>query len=174
MKLVFKITLAAISLALNFTAVNQQQADAATIKYAFNVNSSILSGTGSFNFDDSSFTNEPIPIATVQLLNFVFNNDPQTLYTQEDDIDYPTLVPVVFPTVAGNSSIGLSYLFNNKTDPASSYEIAGYDFIVSNQTFNNAVSYTPIPESATLVGTLTVCSIAWLTSRKAKSAKKAA
>ncbi|MEA5627802.1 PEP-CTERM sorting domain-containing protein [Nostoc sp. UHCC 0251] len=174
MKLVSKLTLVATSFALSFTAVNQQTAHAATMKYNFTVNSSILSGTGSFSFDNSTFSNDPIPTAPVQLLNFTLNNDPQTIYTQEDDIDYPTLGPVVFPTVAGNSSIGLSYLFNNKTEPASSYEIAGYDFIVSNQTFNDAVSYTPIPEPATLVGTLTVCSIAWLTSRKAKSAKKAA
>jgi|GEM_PF-2327383 hypothetical protein len=172
MKIVSKLTLVATSLALSFTAVNQQPADATTMKYAFTVNSSILSGTGSFSFDDSNFSNEPIPTAPVQLLNFAFNNDLQTVYTQENDFDYPTLGPIVFPTVAGNSSIGLSYLFNNKIDPASSYEIAGYDFIVSNQTFNDAVSYTPIPEPATLVGTLTVCSIAWLRSRKVKLAKK--
>lgn len=174
MKLVSKLTLAATSLALSFTAVNQQTVDAATMKYNFTVNSSILSGTGFFSFDNSTFNNDPIPTAPVQLLNFTLNNGSQTVYTQEDDIDYPTLGPVVFPTVAGNSPIGLSYLFNNKIDPASSYEIAGYDFIVSNQTFNDAVSYTPIPEPATLVGTLTVCSIAWLTSRKAKQAKKSA
>ncbi|MCC5623859.1 PEP-CTERM sorting domain-containing protein [Nostoc sp. CHAB 5715] len=174
MKLVSKITLAATSLALNFTAVNQQPADAATIKYAFTVNSTILSGTGSFNFDDSTFSNEPIPTASVQLLNFAFNNDPQTVYTQEDDLDYPTLGPIVFPTVTGNSSIALSYLFNNKIDPAISYEIAGYDFIVSNQTFNGAVSYTLIPEPATLLGILTVCSIGCFTSLKVKSVKKGA
>ncbi len=113
-------------------------------------------------------------IAVVQLLNFAFNNNSQTGYIQEDDLDYPTLGLVVFPTVAGNSSIGLSYLFDNEIAPAISYEIAGYDFIVSNLTFNDAVSYTPIPEPATLVGTLTVCSIGWLTSRKVKSTKIAA
>ncbi|BAB73344.1 PEP-CTERM sorting domain-containing protein [Anabaena sp. FACHB-709] len=174
MKLVPTLTLVATSLALNFAAVDTQAAEAASIKYAFNVNSNIFSGRGIFGFDNSTFSNEAIPTAPVQFLNFTFNNDIQTVYTAQDDLDYPALGPILFTTVAGNSPFGLSYLFNNKINPAISYEIAGYDFIVGNQTFSNAVSYSPIPEPATLVSTLTVCSIGWLSSRKVKPAKKAA
>ncbi|WP_414563783.1 MULTISPECIES: PEP-CTERM sorting domain-containing protein [unclassified Anabaena] len=174
MKQVPKLTLIATSLALSIAAVDQQAASAAVINYAFTVDSSLINGNGSFSFDDTTFTNEAIPTAPVQLLNFTFNNNPQTIYTEQDDIDYLTLGPLVFPTVAGNSPIGLSYVFNDKLNSLIEYEIAGYDFIVSGQTFNNAVSYTAIPEPATLFGTFTACSIVWLTSRKVKSAKKAA
>ncbi|MDZ8108574.1 MAG: PEP-CTERM sorting domain-containing protein [Nostoc sp. DedQUE12a] len=174
MKSVLRLTLVATSLALSIATVNQQTAEAATIKYTVNVNSDIFGGSGVFSFDDSTFSNESIPTTPVEFLNFTFNNDPLIIYTKEDDIDYPDLGPFVFQTVAGDSPIGLGYLFNSKIDPTISYEIAGYDFIVGNQTFNDAVSYTPIPEPATLFGTLTVCSIGWLTSKKAKSSKKAA
>ncbi|MBD2447789.1 PEP-CTERM sorting domain-containing protein [Nostoc sp. FACHB-152] len=174
MKLVTRLTLVAASLAVSLATVNQQAAEAATIKYAFNVNSDIFGGNGIFNFDDSNFSDEAIPTAPVQLLNFTFNSNPQTVYTQLDDFDYPELGPVVFQTVTGRSPVGLSYLFNDQADSTISYEISGYDFIVGNQTLTDAVSYTAIPEPATLVGTLTICSIGWLTSRKVKSAKKAA
>ncbi len=173
MKLVSKLTLVVTSLSLSFTVVSQQAADAAIINYDFTVNSSLLSGSGSLSFDDLTFNNEAIPTAPVERLNFAFNNDPQTVYTQQDDIDYPiSLGPVVFSNVVGNSSIGLSYLFNNKSDSSISYEIAGYDFIAGDQTFSDAVSYTSVPEPATLIGTFSVCSIAWLMSKKVKSAKK--
>lgn len=174
MKLLPKLTLAAASLVLSFTAVNQQIAAAANIKYAFNVTSDLLNGSGYFSFNDSTFSDEPIPTAPVQSLKFTFDNDPETIYTEQDDIDYPKLGPVVFPTVAGNSPIGLSYIFNSKINPAISYEIAGYDLIVGEQAFEDAVAYTPIPEPATLVGILAVGSIGWLTSRQIKSARKAA
>ncbi|WGV23950.1 PEP-CTERM sorting domain-containing protein [Halotia branconii] len=172
MKLVPKLTLVVTSLSLSFNVVSQQAADAAIINYDFTVNSSLVNGSGSFSFDDLTFNNEAIPTAPVQQLNFAFNNDPQTVYTEKDDIDYPiSLGPVVFANVVGNSSIGLSYLFNNKSDASISYEIAGYDFIVGNQTFSDAVSYTSVPEPTTWIGLFSVCSIAWLMSKKVKSAK---
>ncbi|BAY41512.1 hypothetical protein NIES2111_59080 (plasmid) [Nostoc sp. NIES-2111] len=174
MKLLPGLMLVATSLTLIGTAVNQQSANAAIIQYTFKIENDVFGGQGVFSFDDSTFNNDPISIAPVQFIKFNFNNTPDTIYTELDDLDYPLLGPVVFPTVAGKSPFGLSYLFQDKINPAITYEISGYDFTIGNETFSGAVSYSPIPEPVSLIGTVTVCSIGWLTSRKIKLAKKAA
>ncbi|MBH8566396.1 PEP-CTERM sorting domain-containing protein [Nostoc sp. CENA67] len=169
MKLLKKIALTTASLAITLTTVSVKSASAAIINYAFKVNTPLTQGSGFFSFDDATFNNDNFPVAPVNSLNFTFDNDPQTVYTEKDDIDYPTLGPVIYQNVAGQSSFGLSYLFTEKSNSLTNYAVDGYSFRVGDQEFSNAITYTPVPEPATIGGCFIVCGISLLMNRKTKS-----
>ncbi|MBD2531843.1 PEP-CTERM sorting domain-containing protein [Nostoc flagelliforme FACHB-838] len=177
MKLVSQLTLAT-SCALIFAATGANSAFAAIINYAFNVDSFITKGEGVFSFDDSTFSDDNIPVALVESLSFKFDNDPNT-YNQEDDTEYPQY-PIVFPTtfLTGSESVGLQYLFFDKANPSSSitYEINGYDFAITSanniQIDSGKVTYRQVPEPTILGGSFIACSIGWLMKKKLTLGKK--
>ncbi|MEH2318652.1 PEP-CTERM sorting domain-containing protein [Nostoc sp.] len=180
MKLVPKLVLAAATLTLGFATVDAKSASAAIINYAFTVDSPVTKGNGFFSFDDSTFSNDYNPEATIKSLSFKFDGD-STVYTEQDDANYPEF-PVVFPTTSltGQTSLALDYQFNDKANPSSSisYEIIGNDFTIFSRTSPNAelisgrVSYTQVPEPTPLVGALFACSLGWMVKRKGASMKK--
>lgn len=177
MKLVPKLVLAGVSLALAVSTLDAKSASAAIINYAFTVDSPTSKGKGFFSFDDETFSNDNIPVAIVKSLSFQFDGD-STVYTAQDDINYPEF-PVVFSTafLPGQSSLGLDYLFDNKANPASdlSYEIVGENFTIfsrtspNNEIISGTVSYTKVPEPTTATATLAVLSIGWMLNKKGKS-----
>ncbi|MEH2394856.1 MAG: PEP-CTERM sorting domain-containing protein [Nostoc sp.] len=178
MKLVPRLVLAA-TLTLSFATVNAKYVSAAIINYAFTVDSPVTKGNGFFSFDDSTFSDEDNPVATIKSLSFQFNGD-STVYTEKDDTKYPEF-PLVFPTTfLTGQSLALDYLFNDKSNPSSSisYEIIGNDFTIFSRTSPDAkpisgkVSYTQIPEPTPLIGTLFACSLGWMMKRKVTSMKK--
>ncbi|MEH2404169.1 PEP-CTERM sorting domain-containing protein [Nostoc sp.] len=178
MKLVPRLVLAA-TLTLSFATVNAKYASAAIINYAFTVDSPVTKGNGFFSFDDSTFSDEDNPVATIKSLSFQFNGD-STVYTEKDDTKYLGF-PLVFPTtLLTGQSLALDYLFNDKSNPSSSisYEIIGDDFTIFSRTSPDAkpisgkVSYTQIPEPTPLIGTLFACSLGWMMKRKVTSMKK--
>ncbi|MBW4424129.1 MAG: PEP-CTERM sorting domain-containing protein [Nostoc desertorum CM1-VF14] len=177
MKLVSQLTLAT-SCALMFAAVGANSASAAIINYGFTVDSLITKGEGFFSFDDSTFSNDNIPVALVESLNFQFDNN-SNIYTEKDDTEYPGY-PVVFPTtfLTGTESVGLQYVFLDKANLSSSitYKIDGYDFAVTSaddmQIGSGKVTYRQIPEPTTLGGSFIACSIGWLMKKKLTSGKK--
>ena len=179
MKLVPRLVLAA-TLTLGFATVNAKSASAAIINYAFTVDSPVTKGNGFFSFDDSTFSNEDNPVATIKSLSFQFDSD-STVYTEKDDTKYPEF-PLVFPTtfLTGQTSLALNYLFNDKSNPSSSisYEIIGDDLTIFSRTSPDAepisgrVSYTQVPEPTPLIGTLFACSLGWMMKRKVTSMKK--
>ncbi|MBE9036153.1 PEP-CTERM sorting domain-containing protein [aff. Roholtiella sp. LEGE 12411] len=180
MKFIPQIVLATATLALGFATIDAKSASATIVSYAFNVDSPINKGQGFFSFDDSTFSNDNIPEAKVKLLHFQFNGD-STIYTEQDDVNYPEF-PIVFSTtfLTGKKSVGLEYLFNNKSNPSSSisYEIVGEDFTIFSRTSPNSeivsgkLSYSKVPEPTTLGSTLFACSLGWILKRKATSIKK--
>ncbi|MFN6571852.1 PEP-CTERM sorting domain-containing protein [Dendronalium sp. ChiSLP03b] len=180
MKLVPKLLLAAASVTLYFTTVDAKSAFAGIVNYAFTVNSPTTEGNGFFSFDDSTFSDESIPVAIVKSLSFKFEGD-STVYTEEDDINYPEF-PLVFSTdfLTGQTSFALDYLFKDKANPANSisYEIIGEDFTIFSSTSPNSevisgtVSYQKVPEPMSLAGTLIACSLGWTIAKKTTSMKK--
>ncbi|MBD2511549.1 PEP-CTERM sorting domain-containing protein [Nostoc muscorum FACHB-395] len=163
----------ATSLVLSLAILSTKSVSAAIVNYAFSVDSSTAKGNGLFSFDDSTFSNDNIPVAPLQALTFQFDNDPN-IYTAKDDIEYPDY-PVTFPTVslADNASIGLLYNFLDKVNPSKSYEIAGTLFSVSSETPDSGtVSYREVPEPSTLDSTLLVGGIGLFLNRKLRSIKK--
>lgn len=176
MKLIPRLVLTA-TLTLSFATVNAKHASAAIINYAFTVDSPVTKGNGFFSFDDSTFSNEDNPVATIKSLSFQFDGN-STVYTEKDDTKYPEF-PLVTTLLTGQS-LALDYLFNDKSNPSSSisYEIIGNDFTIFSRTSPDAepisgkVSYTQIPESTPLVGTLFACSLGWMMKRKVTSMKK--
>ncbi|MBN3951096.1 MAG: PEP-CTERM sorting domain-containing protein [Nostoc sp. NMS7] len=180
MKLVPKLVLAAATFTLGFATVDAKSVSAAIINYAFTVDSPVTKGNGFFSFDNSIFSHEENPAATINSLSFQFDGG-STVYTEKDDTEYPEF-PLVFPTtfLTGQTSLGLDYLFNDKSNPSSSisYEIIGDDFTIFSRTSPNAkpisgkVSYTQIPEPTPLVGTLLACSLGWMMKRKVASMKR--
>ncbi len=181
MKLLPKLLLTAATFALGFATVEAKSASAAIINYAFTVDSPVTQGNGFFSFDDSTFSNENNPVASVKSLSFQFDGD-STIYTEKDDNNYPDF-PVVFPTISltGKTYFALDYLFNDKSNPSSSlsYEIIDEDFTIFSRTSPDAepisgrVSYTQIPEPTPLAGTLFACSLGWIMKRKVASMNKA-
>ncbi len=181
MKLFTKLALTASSLTLGFAILNGSSASAAIINYAFTVDSPITKGKGLFSFDDSTFSNNAIPVALVKSLSFQFDND-SNLYTEKDDTEYPNY-PLVFPTLSliNQTPIGLQYSFYDKANPSIYYEINGYNtnneqkFAISspnNQIIFGNVSYSRVPEPSLLGGTLMACSIGYFMKRKVTLAKK--
>ncbi|MEH2002231.1 MAG: PEP-CTERM sorting domain-containing protein [Nostoc sp.] len=180
MKLFPKLVLAAASLTLGFATLDAKSVSAAIIDYAFTVDSPVTKGNGFFSFDDSAFSNENYPVATIKSLSFQFDGE-STVYTEKDDTQYPKF-PVVFPTrlLTGQKSLVLDYYFNDKSNPSSSisYEIIGDDFTIFSRTSPDAepisgrVYYTQVPEPTPLVGTLLACSLGWMMKRKVTSMKK--
>ncbi|WP_448265164.1 PEP-CTERM sorting domain-containing protein [Nostoc sp. DSM 114159] len=171
MKLFQKLAIAT-SLILGLATLTTKSASAAIINYAFNVDSSTAKGNGLFSFDDTTFSNDNIPVAPVQSLSFQFANDPN-IYTAKDDVEYPDY-PVAFPTVslADNAPIGLLYSFLDKANPDKSYEIAGTLFSVSSETSDSGiVSYRQVPEPSTLGSTLLLGTIGLFMKRKVRSIK---
>ncbi|MEH1939170.1 MAG: PEP-CTERM sorting domain-containing protein [Nostoc sp.] len=179
MKLVPQLVLAAASLSLGFVAVDAKSVSAAIINYAFTVDSPLSKGNGFFSFDDSTFSNEVIPVATINSFSFQFDGD-SNVYTKQDDSNYPNF-PLVFSTTSltGQTSFALDYLFNDKFNPSSSisYEIIGEDFTIFSRTSPDAapisgkVSYTQVPEPTPLVGALFACGFGWIMNRKVASMK---
>jgi hypothetical protein len=177
MKLISQLTLAT-SCALIFATLGAKSVSAALINYAFNVDSSVTQGEGFFSFDDSTFSNDNIPVALVESLNFKFDNEPN-IYTEKDDTEYPEY-PIVFPTtfLTGSESVGLQYVFFDKANPSSSitYEINGYDFAITSanniQIGSGKVTYRQVPEPTMLGGSFIACSIGWLMKKKLTLDKK--
>ncbi|MEH2325605.1 MAG: PEP-CTERM sorting domain-containing protein [Nostoc sp.] len=172
MKLFQKLAIAT-SLVLSLATLTTKSASAAIINYAFTVDSSTAKGNGLFSFDDSTFSNDNIPVAPVQSLTFQFDNNPK-IYTAKDDVEYPDY-PLAFPTVslADNAPIGLLYSFQDKANSDKNYEIAGTLFSVSSETSNSGtVSYRQVPEPSTLGSTFLVGSIGLFLKRKVSSIKK--
>ncbi|MBG1266752.1 PEP-CTERM sorting domain-containing protein [Nostoc sp. WHI] len=168
MKFVPQLVLAAASLTLGFAAVDAKSASAAIVNYAFTVDSPVTKGNGFFSFDDSTFTNEE---TIVKSLSLTFDGD-STVYTEQDDISYPE-----FPVFSiQETSFGLNYLFDDKSNPLSSisYEIIGEDFTIFSRTSPDAevisgqVSYRKVPEPTILGGTLLACSLGWIMKKKVK------
>ncbi|WP_427159196.1 PEP-CTERM sorting domain-containing protein [Aliinostoc sp. HNIBRCY26] len=180
MKLAKKLTLATTGIFLALNILDIRNASAALITYDFNVVSSTFTGRGSFTFDDTTFSNDFTPAAKIQSLSFKFDNE-SIVYNKTDDINYPNF-PLAFQTtlLTGNSTIGLDFVFDDK-NPLSdlSYEIVGDDFTAFSRTDLNAnpvfgtVSYTKVPEPATLAACLATCSVAFFAKRKGISLKKA-
>jgi len=179
MKLATQLALATTSLALGLTVLDVQYASAAIINYAFRVESPTRTGQGFFSFDDTTFSNDNIPVARVNSLSFTFDGE-STPYTEQDDVNYPNF-PLVFQTefLTGQSSIGLDYWFNDR-NPGSdlSYQITGADFTAfsttspNNELISGSVSNTKIPEPATLAGSLVACGVGLFLKRKGISIKK--
>ncbi|ACC80032.1 hypothetical protein Npun_F1316 [Nostoc punctiforme PCC 73102] len=180
MKLVPKLVLATATLTLGFATVDAKSVSAAIINYAFTVDSPITKGNGFFSFDDSTLSNDYTPEATIKSLFFQFDGD-STIYTEQDDPNYPDF-PVTFQTTSltGQTSFALDYLFNDKSNPASStsYEIIGEDFTIFSRTSPDAepisgkVSYRQVPEPTPLVGALFACSLGLMMKRKVTLMKK--
>jgi hypothetical protein len=174
MKLFPQLAFTAASLALTLATLGAKSASAAIVNYAFTVDSNVTQGKGFFSFDDSTFSNDNFPVASVKLLNLKFDNDPN-VYTEKDDIEYPNY-PVAYSTVSltDKAPIGLLYSFLDKANPAKSYEINGYDFAITSvdSKMEGKVSYRVVPEPSTLGGTIIFGSIGWLMKRKVKSIKK--
>ena len=165
----------ATSLVLGLATLSTKSASAAIINYAFTVDSSIANGTGFFSYDDSALSHDNFPVALVNSLSFKFDNDPN-VYNQKDDLEYPDY-PIAFPTVSltEKTPIGLLYSFLDKANPATNYEINGYDFEISSgntQIGLGKVSYREIPESSMVGGTIILASIGWFMKRKVGSVKK--
>jgi hypothetical protein len=179
MKLVPQLLLAATGVTLCFATVDTKSAFAGIVNYAFAVDSPTTKGNGFFSFDDSTFSNDSIPVAMVKSLSFQFNGN-STVYTEHDDLNYPEF-PVVFSSdfSTRQKSFGLDYLFNDKTNPASSinYEIVGEDFTIFSSTDPNSeitsgtVSYRKVPEPTSLAG-IFAYSLACIVAKKATSMKK--
>jgi hypothetical protein len=180
MKIVPKLAIAAASLTLGFAVVDAKSVSAAIINYAFTVDSPVTKGNGFFSFDDSTLSNDYTPEATIKSLSFQFDGD-STVYTEQDDANYPDF-PIAFQTTSltGQTSFSLDYLFNDKSNPASStsYEIIGEDFTIFSRTSPDAVpvsgkvSYRQVPESTPLFGALFACSFGLMMKRKVASIKK--
>ncbi|PHJ56359.1 PEP-CTERM exosortase interaction domain-containing protein [Nostoc linckia z18] len=178
MKLIPQLLLAA-SLTMSFATLNAKSVSAAIINYAFNVDSPTAKGNGFFSFDDATLSDNN-SIAIAKSLSFQFDGD-STVYTEQDDINYPDF-PLVYATLfsAGQTSLALDYTFDDKNNPANPlrYEIIGEDFTIFSPTDANVelisgkVSYTRVPEPATLAGTLLVCSLGLMTKKKLISIKK--
>lgn len=180
MKLVSKLLVAATTLTLGFATVDAKSASAAILNYAFTVDSPVTKGSGFFSFDDSTFSNDYNPEASIQSLSFKFDGD-STVYTEQDDANYPDF-PLVFSSTSltGQTYFALDYQFDDKANPSSSisYEIIGEDFTIFSKTSPDAelisgtVSYRQVPEPTPLVGTLFVCSLGWIMKKKVVSMKK--
>ncbi|RCJ36412.1 PEP-CTERM exosortase interaction domain-containing protein [Nostoc punctiforme NIES-2108] len=178
MKLVPNLLVAA-TIALGFSTIDVKSASAAILNYAFTVDSPATKGNGFFSFDDSTFSNGYNPEAPIQSLSFNFDGD--TIYTEQDDANYPDF-PLVFKTTSltGQTYVGLDYQFNDKANPSSSisYEIIGDDFTIYSKTSPNAelisgtVSYRQVPEPTPFVGVLFACSLGSMMKRKVASMKK--
>ncbi|MBC1225051.1 PEP-CTERM sorting domain-containing protein [Nostoc sp. UCD121] len=177
MKLVSQLILST-SCALIFAATGANSASAAIINYAFSVDSFITKGEGFFSYDDSTFSEDNIPVVIVKSLNFQFDNDPN-IYTEKDDTEYPGY-PIVFPTtfLTGIESVGLQYVFPDKANPSSSitYDINGYDFAITSaeniQIGSGKVTYRQVPEPTILGGSFIACSISWFMKKKLTLDKK--
>lgn len=182
MKFFPQLVLAAASVGLSFATIDAKSASAVIVNYAFTVDSPTVKGNGIFSFDDSTFNNDSIPSTIVESLSFQFDGD-STIYTEEDDLNYPEF-PLVFSTafLTGQTSFGLDYLFNDKTNPSSSiiYEIVGDAFTIFSTTDPNSeiisgtVSYQKVPEPTALVGTLFACSLSWMMKKRVTSMWKRA
>lgn len=181
MKLLAKLAIASASLTIYLAAVGTQTASAAIVNYSFTVDSPSNKGQGIFSFDDASFSNDNIPEALVQSLYFKFDGD-SNFYTEKDDIAYP-FFPLVLSTryLTEKPTIGLSYSFFDKTNPLEPvlYEIVGDQFTILSGTFNNteirfgSVTYSQIPEPATIAGTMLTFGLGWILKKKSTSIKKA-
>ncbi|MFN6473354.1 MAG: PEP-CTERM sorting domain-containing protein [Nostoc sp. SerVER01] len=179
MKFIPKLVLTAASLTIGFATLDAKPVSAGIINYTFSVDSPTAKGNGFFSFDDSTF-NEENPIAIANSLSFQFDGD-STLYTEQDDIDYPDF-PLVYSTLfsTGKTSLALDYTFDNKTNPANSlrYEIIGEDFTIFSPTSPDAevisgtVSYTRVPEPTALTGTFLACSLGLMMKKKLIFIKK--
>ncbi|AFY49530.1 PEP-CTERM putative exosortase interaction domain-containing protein [Nostoc sp. PCC 7524] len=181
MKFVKQLVFTAASLALCFSAVDVKSASAVIVNYAFSVDSPTKTGKGFFSFDDSTFSSGSFPEAIVKSLTFQFDGD-SNIYTEKDDTAYPDF-PVVF---LSSSSTGkpipqLSYFFFDKTSPDKFfYEIVGEDLTILDGEFQNTeigfgkVSYTKVPEPATMLGVMLVSGLSLIVGKKAKSVKKVA
>ncbi len=179
MKSVPQLLLAAASLTIGLATLDAKSVSAAIINYSFSVDSPTTKGNGFFSFDDSTFSEEN-PVAIANSLSFQFDGDP-TIYTQEDDIDYPDF-PLVYSTLfsTGETSLALDYTFDNKANPANSlrYEIIGEDFTIFSPTdsdvevISGTVSYTKVPEPTTLTGVFLACSLGLMMKKKLISLKK--
>ncbi|MEH2329293.1 PEP-CTERM sorting domain-containing protein [Nostoc sp.] len=180
MKLVPKLLVAAATLTLSFAIVDAKSAFAAILNYTFTVDSPVTKGNGFFNFDDSTFTNDYNPEASIKSLSFKFDGD-SNVYTKQDDANYPDF-PLVFTSTSltGQTYFGLDYQFNDKANPSSSisYEIIGEDFTIFSKTSPDAelisgtVSYRQVPEPTPLVGALFACSLGWMIKKNIASIKK--
>ncbi|MBD2251105.1 PEP-CTERM sorting domain-containing protein [Nostoc parmelioides] len=180
MKLFPQLILTAASLTIGLASIGIQTASAAIVNYAFTVDSPTNKGKGFFSFDDSTFSNDSIPEALVQSLSFQFDGD-STIYTEKDAIAYP-FFPVVLSTtyLTGKPTVGLSYSFYDKTNPAEPivYEIVDNNFTILSGASSNTeigfgtVTYSQIPEPATLGGTLLTFGLAFLGNKKSKFMKK--
>jgi hypothetical protein len=179
MKLVTKLALATTGVVLGLATLDIKEASAVLRTYDFNVVSPTLTGSGRFTFDDTTFNSETIPTAPIQSLTFSFDGQ-SFVYNETNDVDFPDF-PVAFPTtfLTGTNTIGLDFLFND-SNPLSdlSYEIIGDSFTAFSRTDENAtpvfgtVSYTRVPEPATLAASFVACSAALFLKRKGISAKK--
>lgn len=175
MKLFPQLAFAA-GLTIGFAVVGTQVASAAIVSYSFSIDSPTNKGTGFFSFDDSTFSDDSIPEALLQSLSFQFDGD-STVYTERDDLAYP-FFPVVFSTayLTGKPTVGLSYSFfdqANLSEPVL-YEIVGDNFTILAGTSTNteigfgSVTYSQIPEPATLVGSLLTIGIGVMLKKKSK------
>ncbi len=180
MKLVPQLVLAAATFTLGFATVSVKSVSAAIINYAFTVDSPVTKGNGFFSFDDSTFSDDFYPEASIKSLSFKFDGD-STVYTQLDDTNYPDF-PVVFSatSLTGQTYYALDYLFNDKSNPSSSisYEIIGEDFTIFSRTSPDAepisgrVSYRQVPEPTPLFGAFFTCSVGWMMKKKVTSSMK--
>lgn len=175
-----KLVLATTGLTLALTSLDVKYVSAAIITYNFIVESPTNRGEGFFSFDDTTFSDEAIPVAPVQSLSFRFDSE-SIIYNEQDDVNFPDF-PVVFSTefLTGQSSIGLDYQFDDRANPGSnfSYEIIGEDFIIFSRTSPNTeivtgtVSYTRVPEPTTLAASFVTCSVCWFMKKKGALVKK--
>lgn len=180
MKLFTKLAVATTGVVLGLATLDIKDASAALITYDFNIVSPTLTGSGRFTYDDTTFNSEPIPTAPIQSLFFSFDGQ-SIVYNETDDINYPDF-PVAYPTtfLTGRDTIGLDFLFNDR-NPLSdlSYEIVGGDFTAFSRTDISAdpifgtVSYTRVPEPATLIAGFVTCGAALFMKKKGMSMKKA-
>ncbi len=176
MKLIPQLTITT-GCALILTILNHNSVSAAIINYAFQVDSPISQGSGSFSFDDSAFNNPTTQSVPVTSLSFQFDDD-STIYTEVDDIDYPDF-PLVFPNTisADEETFGLQYLFP-KAATANYYEINGQNLAIlsefdpRNQISSGTVNYRKVPEPTGLGSIFLACSLGWLMKRKGTSLKQ--
>ena len=179
MKLVKNLALTAASLVISFATVDVKTASAAIVNYAFTVESPTKTGKGFFTFDDETFSSGSFPEAIVKSLSFQFDGE-SNIYTQQDDIGYPNF-PVVslISSSSGKPSVALNYFFFDQVNPEQFYyEIVGEDFTILDGTFQNTeisfgkVTYTKVPEPATIGGAIVVCGLSLIIKKKTKATKK--
>ncbi|MBE9004385.1 PEP-CTERM sorting domain-containing protein [Fortiea sp. LEGE XX443] len=178
MKLVTQLLLATASLTIGLATLDGKNASAAIINYAFIVDSPTNRGQGFFSFDDTTFSDDNIPVAIVKSLSFKFDGEPNIVYTEQDDLNFPDF-PVVFLTtfLTGEPFVGLDYVFDDRVSDLS-YEILGEDFTIFSSTAANTeisvgtVSYTRVPEPTTLAASFVTCGVGCFMKRKGKLSKK--